>query len=239
MIGVGAHFKRFRTDIDCALFHCKELRMNREQVGFLFLAAMTALTVIAGFSSVVKFDCGIGCNFSAPNEPYFVLFGILIGAFSVWFPQLEPVKRADQSVALWRRSIALLVDLHVGITACVTVSLLASQIGVFALTGVWSWSEVDPSSPVVATVNGIGLLIAFTLLYCYFWLPSKNNRATVGQYIMGFQVVSDGSAPKFGMRPLWGYFALASLFIWIWFGARDGRYWWDLATSTKPIMVSA
>lgn len=213
--------------------------MKRERIGFLFLAAMTALAIIVEFSTTTRFDCGVGCSLSAPNEPYFMLFGFLIGAFVIWFPQLEPVVRHEQSVALWRRVAAFLVDFHVGVVAALSVALLVGQIMIFTLTGVWNWSDVDPSSPAIRVVNISGLLIALTLLYCYFWLPSKSGRATVGQYVMGFQIVSDSDAPKFGVRPLFGYIALCSFLFWIWFGSTQGRYWWDRASGTRPIMVSA
>lgn len=216
-----------------------ELWVQREHVGFLFLAAMIAEAIIAEFSTTTRFDCGVGCALSAPNELYSMLFGFLIGAFAIWFPQLEPVVRHDQSVALWRRVAAFLVDLHVGVVVALSVAFLVGQIMIFSLAGVWNWSDVDPSSPSIRIVNISGLLVSFALLYCYFWLPSKNGRATVGQYIMGFQIVSDSDTPKFGVRPLLGFIAICSVLIWIWFGSTHGRYWWDRASGTRPIMVSA
>jgi len=216
--------------------------MQRELIGFLFLSAFVGLGVVASMSTQVAFNCGIGCNFSVPDEPYFELWGTLIGVAAIRFPQVDPLKRFEPRVRLWRRAVALIVDLHVVATGALAVTFLFLRITMFAIDGTLSWSVVDPSSPVIGPLNALSAIATFAMIYLYFWLVPKNGRATVGQYIMGFQIVSDVDFPKFWARPVIGFLALASWHIWIWFdrnGEYEGRYWWDRSSGTRPVMVSA
>lgn len=216
--------------------------MRRELVGFLTLFAIVVFVAIAELSTEVTFDCGVGCSFSSTEEPFLDLWGVLISVCAVFFPQLAPVDRADKDVSLWRRTCALVVDFHIAVMGSVAIVLFLLRMSLLPIAQTWNWGELEAASPIVGPMNTLGVIVGFTLIYLYFRIPSETGRATVGQYIMGFQVVPDEERPQFWLRPLIGYVAICSIMIWIWFdskGVSEGRYWWDRLSGTRPIMVSA
>lgn len=216
--------------------------MQREHVGFITLGGLILMAIAAEVSTSVTIDCGTGCGITAPKEPYFIFSGLLIGAFAVGFPQIEPVLKGHRRVELWRRVVASVIDFHIVVASVLALTFLGLHIVLYMSSGSWSWSNADVDVSTVRLLNIVGTLVGFILIYAYYWLPSKCGRATTGQYIMGFQIVSDSHSPRFGLRPLFGYIAVASIILWIWFdsdGATEGRYWWDRASGTRPVMVLA
>jgi len=215
--------------------------MKREYVGFLCLAAIIALAILAEFSTVISIECGEFCTSTRPKEPYFSLGGLLIGAFAIGFPQLAPAPRASQRVELWRRSIACLIDLQCALAIGFSISDLVLRVFLYAMSGIWDLRNLNAGTHSNEILVFLSILFVFLLAYTYFLLPIKYKRATIGQYIMGYQILSDSETPKPALRPVLGYFALASTLLWIWFdskGATEGRYWWDRATGTRAVMVN-
>jgi len=241
-LGVKADIDWGVIGIDIQPSQNEDTPMQRELVGFISLSAIVIGAFIGSLSTGVTFDCGVGCNFSVTDEPYLEVWGALMGVCAVFFPQLDPIKRADQYVSLWRRTVALVVDFHVIVLSAVAVVFVFLRLVLLAIAQTWNWTKLDPLSPIIGPMNIVGLIGGFTLILLYFWLLPQKGRATVGQYIMGFQIVPDADRPKFWLRPLIGYVAIASLPFWIWFdskGASEGRYWWDRVSGTRPILAAA
>lgn len=216
--------------------------MQREYVGFVVLGGLISMVIAVEHSTFVAIECGLGCSKTEPKEPYFMFCGLLLGAFAVVFPQIKPVLKGRRRVELWRRAAAALIDIQVVLGGVMSVTILLQHAALYVIFGSWSWSNSGAGDPTINWIYSVGAVVAFTLIYAYFWLPSKRSRATVGQYIMGFQIVSDSHSPKFGLRPLLSYIAFTSVMFWCWFdsgGAIEGRHWWDRASGTRPIMVTA
>lgn len=215
--------------------------MPRELTGFLALGGIIFLALIVESSTPVKIAYGENCNLTISRDPYFIFGGLLIGILSIGFPQIKPVTQHATPITLWRRFFAALADLHISIFLALTVVSLGLYAALFLNAGSWNWADYSGTEADAGLLSIGGALVGFLILYAYFWLPPKIGRATIGQYIMGFQIISDSETPIYVLRPILGYFAIGSFVIWAWFdskGATEGRYWWDRATGTRPVKVS-
>lgn len=216
--------------------------MGRELVGFLIAGAVIVFFILAEFSTQTVLDCGEACGFSTVREPYAALWALVVGAFAIVFPQSTDLARTDQGVDIWRRLIAYLIDFFGAAIVGLVVMGAALQLIAFMVFGTTDLSVIDSSDPIAGVLGLCGLLGGFALMYFFLWLPPKLGRATPGQYVMGYRIVSNSDVPQFAMRPVLIFVAHASAHIWIWFDARgrnDGHFWWDRVTGTRAVKVEA
>lgn len=217
--------------------------MNREHVGFIFLGYVCVVLAFAQKGLSINGPCGPGCGLEVHSEPFLLLSGSLSALFVFGYKQLPAMPQRGRPVLMWRRLVAFVIDFYVSllmIMVPVTLSLLVLN---FANTNSWEWSFQLPQSPISNLIGFVSIGSMFVMLHAYFWLHAKHNRATIGQYIMGFQILADSDFPRFGWSPILAYIAICSVHLWIWFkkteDSRAGWYWWDRASGTRAVMTSA
>lgn len=209
--------------------------MNRETTGF-FAAGI----VLAFFLSLIAFEpvpiaCGSHCEMTVREKPYFFPLSILIVWLYLFAPQKTQRPKRDDIVFLWRRIVAVWIDVFFLLQAL----LLFLELGVFLLSVFVTGGDV--TAPEMARTGPIITCVALLLiasLYVLLYLPAKRGRSSLGEYLMGYQTVPVDDTPRYALRPFLGHFAMTSFPYWVWFdriSSIEGRYWWDRIAGTKPV----
>lgn len=159
---------------------------------------------------------------------------LLTGAVALFAPRNAPLIGELLSIRIWRRMTAFLIDVFV-----------AGLLAVSVFGPVWLTLPLEPAvsdTPVGQAYWWLAVQIAAML--GLFWLHPKYGRATPGQYILGYRIEADPAAtgrPLHFLRMFAGFYALCSVYLWIWFLKREdserGHYWWDRAGRTRAVFV--
>jgi uncharacterized RDD family membrane protein YckC len=83
----------------------------------------------------------------------------------------------------------------------------------------------------------------FVAMYFYFSLHPKNNRQTMGQYVLGYRVVAadSGTPPAYRARALLSFLGLCMWPVSLTMALLNERkaFWWDAASKTKVVRVGS
>lgn len=217
--------------------------MNREIVGFLLLSLVCLEVLFSNATMNITSPCGENCGLEVISHPVPMVGGAMLAIFLFTYKQIKPKPQLDRPVLIWRRLSAFFLDMFVVLSVAMPPILLVILVFRFLDVGVWEWTFQTADDPLSNLTGFVAVMCMFVALYSYFWLHSENQRATIGQYIMGFQILKDSEHPRFGWSPVIAYIALCSVHFWIWFKKQEdsdrGWYWWDRAAGTRAVMVSA
>ncbi|MET1257458.1 RDD family protein [Aliikangiella maris] len=165
-------------------------------------------------------------------------------SFLCFYPQQKSSHDRTEIVGVWRRLGAFYLDFMIvliGITPLLALPLLIQE---SSYTGQFVWSferEFSRSTDSNYILPGVGL--AFWFLFYYFYKHPKSGRQTIGQYVLGYKVVSNTDEPsdaEFGVRVFYSYIGLCAGPISLYLALKnpDKAFWWDSATNTKVIRVA-
>lgn len=217
--------------------------MNREIVGFLLLGKFCLEALFSNTGMSIASPCGEYCGHEVISHPVPMIGGIVLAAFLFTYKQIAPNPQRDRPVLIWRRLLAFFLDMFVFLSVAMPPILLVILVFRFIDLGVWDWTFQMADDPISSLIGFVAVLCMFVALYTYFWLHNEHQRATMGQYIMGFQILKDSDHPRFGWSPVIAYIALCSVHMWIWFKKQEdsdrGWYWWDRAAGTRAVMMSS
>ncbi|MEC7290504.1 MAG: RDD family protein [Pseudomonadota bacterium] len=216
--------------------------INREVYGFLFFGALVLTATILSVTPTIDISCGKSCGFAVSNPPVFVLGGLIIGAMTIFIPRVAPEHRPDAKVNLWRQIVAFLIDAHVGLFLGLATAHVFLHTGLLAIQGTWDWGAFSGSESTAAIFNLISGAIGLATLYSYFWLPIRSGGATVGEYMMGYQIDEQWDKRASPWRPLLLFIGVGSFPFWMLFltsrFVTTNTFWWDEVSNVKPVMVS-
>lgn len=144
--------------------------------------------------------------------------GLALGAFAFgYIPETDTIETTEP-VLLWRRLTAFIIDL---------VALFMVLHPIMSML------------PIVAAV-----LAGVTLVFCYFWLHSVFQRATLGQNIMGYTILPANGAngdPEYAHRALSSFVATCLWPITIISASQEdatpGTYHWDRESGTRAVRL--
>lgn len=167
----------------------------------------------------------------------------IAGAIALAGPRLPPQAGLSRPVRIWRRMVAFLIDAYLASFVISSVSVLIA-ISVDGIGGVPTELPYGSASEGEVAEFLWTLPLQFAVVLGFFWLHPKYGRATPGQYIMGYRIEPDPSAPgaplyflKFCICSL----AMCSAHLWIWFVKQEdselGQYWWDRTSRTRAVFV--
>ncbi len=217
--------------------------MNREIVGFLLLGLICIEVLFSNAGMSITSPCGENCGLKVVSDPVPMIGGMALAIFLFTYKQIAANPQRDRPVLIWRRLSAFFLDMLVVLSVAMPPILLVILGVRFFDVGVWEWNFQMVDDPISGLIEFVAVLCMFVTLYVYFWLHNQHQRATIGQYIMGFQILKDSDHPRFGWSPVIAYIALCSVHMWIWFKKQEdsdrGWYWWDRAAGTRAVMVSA
>jgi len=210
-------------------------------IGFLCLSSWAAGGSIGAGSS-----CENGkCITYASSSLLSVILSVGLLYFLCSYPQLKYIQDKSKIVGVWRRFGAFYLDFMValiGITPLLAVPLLLQE---SSYTGHFDWvfeREFSRSSDSSYLLPSVG--IAFWFLFYYFYKHAKSGRQTIGQYVLGYKVVGNTEKladSEWGMRVIYSYIGLCAGPFSLYFALKspDKAFWWDNATNTKVIRVTA
>lgn len=220
--------------------------MNRISVFILVLAVAFLITWASGGSVQVNSTCeNSECLVSASSSWVSILLSIGLILFLVFYPQQTNLLDESKSVGVWRRFGAFFLDFLTVLMIITPISVLPILIAEGIYTGQFQWSfEREFSRQSDATYIMPGLILAFVVLYYYFYKHIRLNRQTVGQFILGYRVTDvreTNSGPKYVMRVFLSFIGLCvwPISVILFLLNRDKAFWWDNATNTKVFRVIA
>ena len=80
-------------------------------------------------------------------------------------------------------------------------------------------------------------------MFFFFSPPPKRGRQTLGQYVLGYRVISSGNAdvPTYGRRALLSFVGLCAWPLSVVLALRRKRkaFWWDAATGSQVVRVGS
>ena len=220
--------------------------MNR---GVVFLLAVGLFYLTTWFSGgavgVSSAWDDSDCLVSASSSIGSVGMGLLLGAFVLFYPQRNASVDITKAVGAWRRFGAFTLDFMT--VLLVTAPLLAMPIllAEAKYTGEFQWSferDFGRATDMLYVLPSVVLL--FVLLFLYFYVFSRRNRQTIGQYVLGYRltgVLESNGEPQYARRTLLGFLGLC---VWpvsaILALRKPGRvFWWDSASNTRAVRLSA
>lgn len=176
------------------------------------------LTVLIVFAAVWVVIPQLGLVPDAGSIHFFT--GLALAAFALGYMPAENLIETDEPVRLWRRFSAFLIDL---LALFMVLNPLLGQFNIFG-----------------------AVILGVSVVFCYFWLHGRFGRATLGQYVMGYQVLPMAGAngePEFAHRTLASFVATC---LWpVTFiaasqeDATPGTYHWDRESKTQAVRIVA
>ena len=170
-------------------------------------------------------------------NPKSILGIILFGLCLTLFPRQERKIQLDKRPRLFRRFLAAYIDLS--IAGCLISGFLFTLLIVIENTArsEWVWSWETAVSPFYIPALIIGVFTTFIAIYFYFRIHLERNRATPGQYIMGYKIIPVG-LPNYNLR-IWNgaFWMWLCIFAWASRTETEGIYSWDKNTNSQAVRV--
>lgn len=177
-------------------------------------------------------------NQSMEADPKPIFYAIAFGLILTLFPRAERISKSDMRPGLFRRYIAANIDVAVAISFLIGFMSLILIMVENSARSEWVWSWEAAVSPFYTPTLILGILGCFIGIYFYFKIHLERGRATPGQYIMGYKIISSG-IPNYNRR-IWN----GLLWFWLWpfaWASRtetQGIYSWDQNSNTQAVRVS-
>jgi uncharacterized RDD family membrane protein YckC len=147
-------------------------------------------------------------------------------------------------VGVWRRLGAFLIDFVVVLVIVSpfgAIPILIAE-GHYSGTFQWAFTRHYSRATDVALISP-SAFVAFLALYLYFYLYSRSNRATTGQFILGYRVVAQpgSNGPNYALRVLLSFVGLCAWPISLFLALRrpEKSFWWDQSTHTRVTRVAS
>lgn len=176
-------------------------------------------------------------NDSMESNPQTILSAFLVGLTLLLFPRTELAAQHGFRPKLFRRYIAANIDLCIAMFLHFGLMFPLLLLIENSARSEWVWSWEAAVSPLYTPALILGILSCFVGMYFYFKIHLERNRATPGQYIMGYKIIPVGT-PNYNRR-IWN----GLLWFWLWifaFMARtetEGVYSWDKNSNSQAVRV--
>jgi uncharacterized RDD family membrane protein YckC len=145
-------------------------------------------------------------------------------------------------VGVWRRFGAFLLDLAVVLMIVAPFGAVPILLAEAKYSGSFQWSFTRHfSRPTDIVLILPGALAALLALFFYFYYYARSQKATIGQFIMGYRVLaeSEAASPNFVFRVVLSFVGLCAWPVSLVPALRkpNRAFWWDEATRTKVTRV--
>lgn len=124
-----------------------------------------------------------------------IFYGLAFGLLVFVLPRKEIIANAIKPVGVLRRLGAIYVNMFVILFILINLTVLPILLVEAMHTGEFQWSFYrEFSRGTDGLVGGGSVLFIFGLIFYYYYKSLVNNRPTIGQYVMGYQIVNNGDA---------------------------------------------
>lgn len=176
---------------------------------------------------------------SASSSPISIILGIFLLVFFAFYKQKNTDLNYSKPVGVRQRVGAFFIDFAVVLSAIVPLITLPILLVEGQSTGAFEWSFIRQfGRPTDVAVILPSVLLMFIALFCYFYLQAKNNRATLGQYILAYKIIAgEGGSPNYFLRTFLSYIGLCVWPISLFFALKrqDKKFWWDSKSRTAAV----
>ena len=154
------------------------------------------------------------CLVSVSTSFVLLIASITLGMILFNYKQYDYEFDESEAVSFFARFGAVIIDMHYALIIILPLSSIIPLFLEFIITGNFSLSfERDFIRPYDYIVQIPSIIASFVLVYYYFYWHLSNDKATVGQYILGYRIVfSDTREPgiyhkrvRLSMLGLWFY----------------------------------
>jgi len=146
----------------------------------------------------------------------------------------------DSKVGLFRRYIALGIDLNISMFALLPLCCMLSLGVEYLATGNWMWGFQREEIYLRDILHTCIILSTFFGIYFYIRWCFWRGVQTLGQAAMGFIVLPAGEYPKLSVKFLVAWATLAWWPFWPWtIFKKKQDYGWDTASQTKARKVKS
>jgi len=176
-------------------------------------------------------------NDSMESNPKAIMTALFFGLVLLFFPRAERTVQRNSRPKLFRRFVAAHIDLSIAMLSLFGFLFPFLLLIENSVRDGWVWSWESAESPFYVPAMFMGVFFCFIGMYFYFKIHLERNRATPGQYIMGYKIIPVGT-PNYNRR-IWN----GLLWFWLWifaFMARtetEGVYSWDKNSNTQAVRV--
>ncbi len=213
----------------------------------IFIAVIATISIstfladenLKSSSQCINGDCYVSVSSSVTS----LVIGGLLAIFAMFFPRIEQEAEPNLTVEVWRRLGAFYIDSATVLVITSPYMNIPILIAEANHSSGFAWNfERDFARPedtifLIPTIFG-----PFAFLYLYFYLYTKAEKQTLGQYSMSYKVCRlEGAEPKYALRVVYSYIGLC---IWpysVIMALRKPDYecWWDSSSNTQVLRVKA
>ncbi len=179
-------------------------------------------------------QCLVTASSSAPSLLIASVFALMLAFYR--YPQR--VDDRTKVVGVWRRLGAFLIDFVIVLVIVSPFGAIPILIAEGHYSGTFQWaftrhfSRETDIALISPSASG-----AFLALFLYFYIYSRFNRATTGQFILGYRVVAQPGSdePNYALRVVLSFVGLCAWPISLFLALRrpEKSFWWDLKTHTE------
>lgn len=212
--------------------------MNRFILLSLILVLVYISTEAAGGNIGVTSQCiNQNCFVNASSSLVSIICGLILLVFVFKFPRTFS-KTSEVRAGVWRRFGAFFVDFLVVINALTPFMVIPALSAEFGYTGEFNWRfERDFARPTDNLIILPTVFLMIGILLYYFYYFGIRYGQTVGQYILGYKVISTNeplTKQTMKKRVLYSAIGMCAWPITIVHALNnEKRFWWDSKTDTE------
>ena len=217
--------------------------MNRLAEFLLVIAAFALTSWASGGNIGASSECqNAECVVSASSSILSVSLGLAFALLLAIYRQRQDPYDSGNTVGVWRRFGAFLLDLVVVLMIMAPVGAIPILVAEAKYSGTFEWAFTRHySRPTDAVLILPSALATFLALFVYLYLHARSHRPTIGQFVSGYRVTANpGSGPpKYALRVVLSFIGLCAWPVSLVpaLRRRDKAFWWDVVTRTKAARV--
>ena len=218
--------------------------MQRFLVLLIALGSFWGSTWLSGGSIGVSSQCVNGqCLVSASTSISAMIIGTFLIIFVIKLPR-GGREDIEKCAGFWRRFASFILDFMAVIIALTPVLALPAVLMEYAHTGAFSWVfQRDYSRSSDSWVILPSVLLLFAALIYYFYYYTLNSKPTLGQYILGYRVVSIEGTMNSSIALKRVLLSILGMCLWpiaIVHGLIKKRvFWWDSGSHSIAVLTMA
>lgn len=224
--------------------------MKSKHFRWIFLAALAPIAIL-GFVGSGPTYLGASIEISDGNyrfaggtDPRALLYAALVIVLYILILRSEPGEQGEPLSGLLRRFVAFWIDFALGMIAIAPVVGILPAMMEWKRTGtfVWNFERMTPAHG-DGLLAGIGVLLSFLGLVCFYACPLIYRLPTPGSCIMGYRIVADDggtlTVKSCVLRVLLGIIATGVWPVAPWIGRdkKKGKFWLDKVFETRAVKL--
>jgi uncharacterized RDD family membrane protein YckC len=218
--------------------------MHRFFVLLIVLAFVFGTTSFSGGYVGVSSECRGGqCFVIASTSIASIILGLIFIIFAIKFPR-EIRNNTENRAGFWRRFGAFILDFIAVLMALTPIVALPTILSEYFYTGSFEWAfqrDYSRSTDILVIFPSVLILLA-GLIY-YFYKYTLISKPTLGQYVLGYRIVSNNGAMDSSIARKRVLLSVLGMCLWpiaVIHGLIKKRvFWWDSGSNSIARVTSA